>query len=294
MTVIEEELPSYYQPYSRLYIQLAHYDNTLTVQVIKAFAPFTMAQVILVKRIGEDQVSKTLQLPSTFILKIYDPRFYSHRLLNGPRPARPWTFDAEKLAADIRAEQSRTRDPDFEPWRSPEEEDDKAAWEEWYYQNAERQYFSELSAYDRLKDLQGSGIPLCYASASLQLTERAISPHILILEHIPNSVPLDKVDPGVVSTPLILCLLHTAAAFGRLGVIHTDLNPGNILFSPGDRPTRAVVIDFGESAVRDEEDDRSWAEIVDENADVTWMRKRLNTFTPAEFGELCDSTQICA
>jgi hypothetical protein len=44
------ELPSYYQPYSRLYTRLAHYDNTLIVRVIKAFAPFTMAQIILVER----------------------------------------------------------------------------------------------------------------------------------------------------------------------------------------------------------------------------------------------------
>jgi serine/threonine protein kinase len=322
MTVVEEALPSYYQPRSRLYIQLPEHDNILKVQVIKAFAPFTMAQVILVKRVGKGRVSKTLQLPRTFILKIYDPRFYSHRLPEGSRPARPWNFDAEKLAADIRAEQSRTRDPDFEPGIMPEGEDDKAAWEEWYYQNAEMQHFSEQSAYDRLKDLQGSSIPLCYGSASLRLTERgrkgarrkkkafakllalfrlrrkklfqvcdrAISPHVLILEHIPNSVPLDKVDPGVVSTQLTQSLLDTAAAFSRLGVVHTDLNTGNILFSPGDRPTRAVVIDFGESIVREEEDDQTWAEIVDENADVAYMRKRLKRFIGTEPGELGDST----
>jgi RIO-like serine/threonine protein kinase len=100
------------------------------------------------------------------------------------------------------------------------------------------------------------------------------------------------VDQKVVSAPLVRSLLHTVGKFGRLGVTHTDLNPGNTLFSPGDRPTRTVVIDFGECALRrEEEDDERWAEVVDENGDVVWMRRRLEQFLGADFvQESCDST----
>lgn len=132
MTVIKEELPSYYQPDSRLHLRLTHDDNILTLRVIKAFTPFTMAQVIQACiEENEKQPNMALGLPETFALKIYDPRFYSHRLPYGSMPARPWTLEAERAAADIRARRppSITPDPDFQPHKKPEE-DDKPGWEE--------------------------------------------------------------------------------------------------------------------------------------------------------------------
>ncbi|KIL64959.1 hypothetical protein M378DRAFT_162527, partial [Amanita muscaria Koide BX008] len=70
-----------------------------------------MAQAILVELdLGKDS-SAYLHLPETFVLKVYDPKVDPHRLPEDPRPARPWTLEAETTAAAAREEQNRGRDP---------------------------------------------------------------------------------------------------------------------------------------------------------------------------------------
>jgi len=101
---------------------------------------------------------------------------------------------------------------------------------------------------------------------------------VLVLEYIPDTVQPGNVGCAVVPEPLARSLVQAAEEFGRLGIVHTDFSPGDILFFPGDRPTRAVVIDFSQSGVREEEDDESWAEVVWQNADVRWVKKRLERF----------------
>ncbi|KAF5364703.1 hypothetical protein D9758_005525 [Tetrapyrgos nigripes] len=261
-------MSDYYQPTSLLSLQLCNASSPLTVEVISAFTPFTMAQVLLVK---DNSVSF---LKSSFILKVYDPRFYSHRHECKDRQ-RPWSSSAEAAAAAKRG--SKGRNIEFEPHQWPGE-DDKEGWEEWYYQNAEMQYHAEVSAYARLTPLQGEGVARCYGTGTLlNLSDRAVSPHFLLLEYIPDALKLDAIDPksNHVDLALLHSLVETVRQFGLFGVVHTDLNPGNILFSPGKMPTRGVVIDFGESGVREEEDEEEWREIVDQNADVYWVKKRL-------------------
>ena len=273
----EQELSDYYLPGATLLLSLGPNDDLLNVRVIQAFTPFTMSQAILVERSGqnekEDSTARSHQLPEQFLTKIYDPRFYSHRLARHWRPARPWSLEAESEAASARRKRGISRDPYFKASRQPEPED-LPGWEEWYFQNSERQYHAEAAAYGHLKKLQGSGIPHCYGTGSLQLSDRTISPHVLLLEFLPDAKSLDLVDL-VVPLSLLQPLLDAVDEFGALGVVHTDLNPGNILFSPGYQPTRAVIIDFGEAGVREEEDDLKWAEIVEECADSIWIRKRL-------------------
>ncbi|KAJ7227350.1 hypothetical protein GGX14DRAFT_419154, partial [Mycena pura] len=119
---------------------------------------------------------------------------------------------------------------------------------------------SESSAYERLASLQGTTIPRCFGSGTRSWASegRAISPHVLLLEYIPDA------------------LMKTARRFGELGVVHIDLNPSNILFAPTTRPTRAVVIDFGESAVREEDEDSDyWAETLQFARDFRIMGSRL-------------------
>jgi len=234
-----------------------------------------MSQAILVERCGENErdnsISHSCRLPKTFLVKIYDPKFFSHRLARCQRPARPWSLEAESKAAAARRE---PWDPSFEAWRQPESED-LPGWEEWYFQNSETRYHAEAAAYDFLQALQGFAIPRCYGIGSLQLSDRAISPHVLFLEFLPDAEPLALVDPNIVPLSLLQPLLDAVDEFGAFGVVHTDLNPGNIIFFPGYQPTRAAIIDFGEAGVREEEDEFEWARIVEECADSIWLRKRL-------------------
>ncbi|KIL59575.1 hypothetical protein M378DRAFT_169078 [Amanita muscaria Koide BX008] len=260
MTLVGHELPEYYQPGANLSLNLEPTNTLLFLRFLRAFTPFSMGQAILVE-LDPGNDSSVLYLPQTFILKVFDPKFFSHRLPKGSRPARPWTLEAETTAAAARKEQNRGRDPDFEPWRIPED-DDAPGWEEWYYQNAELQYHAEISAYDRLKVLQVTTLVHYYGSGLLQLSQRSIAPHALLLEYIPDAKTLDQVDPKVVSANLLHSLLETTEQFGRLGIVHSDITPGNILLSPGNRPLRAVIIDFGESGIREDESDEEWQKIV--------------------------------
>ncbi|KAG5649660.1 hypothetical protein H0H81_002661 [Sphagnurus paluster] len=109
---------------------------------------------------------------------------------------------------------------------------------------------------------------------TLALEGRAIVPHVVLLEYLPDAKTLRDVDPAVVGLPLIESLIATARAFGKLGVVPTDFNPGNILFVPGIR-THAVVIDFADSGARRDESDEEWRETVEENDDVRWMKRAL-------------------
>ena len=274
----ERELPDYYRPGATLSLSLNPNDDLLNVQVIRALTPFTMSQVILVERSGNiekdnNSISHSCRLlPKTFLAKIYDPRFFSHRRARSWRPARTWSAEAESKAAAARRQ---PRDPDFTAWYHPES-GDLPGWEEWYFQSSERQYHSEVTSYEYLQVLQGSAIPRCYGTGSLQLSDRAISPHVLFLEFLPDAETLALVNPKVVSLSVLQPLLDAADKFGPLGVVHTDLNPGNIIFSPGYQPTRATIIDFGQAGVREEEDDESeWAEIVKHNRDSVWLCKVL-------------------
>ena len=277
----ELELPDYYYPGATLSLRLGldPNDDLLNVKVIRAFTPFTMSQAIVVERCGENEKdnstshseSSSCPLPKTFVAKIYDPKFLSHRLPQCSRPARPWSVEAECKAAAARRE---PWDPYFVTWNRPERED-LPGWEEWYFQISERRYHAEAAAYECLQALQGSAIPRCYGTGLLQLSGRAISPHVLFLEFLLDAEPLALVNPKVISLSLLQPLLDAVDEFGNFGVVHTDLNPGNIIFSPGYQPTRAAIIDFGQGGVREEEDESEWAKTVEECADSIWLRKQL-------------------
>jgi hypothetical protein len=117
MTAVVEGFPSYYQPGSHLRLLSAR-GTTLEVVVLKAFTPFTMAQVILATHTenNENLATNELHLPKIFVLKVYDPRFYSHRLPDEIRPARPWTLEAERASADARNQQTDAPQP---AWNHP-------------------------------------------------------------------------------------------------------------------------------------------------------------------------------
>jgi len=53
--------------------------------------------------------------------------------------------------------------------------------------------------------------------------------------------------------------LDTVKRIRELGVLHNDFSLGNILFTFDGRSTRAVIIDFADSGMREDKDDDEWA-----------------------------------
>lgn len=259
-----DDIPHYYHSGSRLFLQLVNNDGSTTdalYTVDKAITPFTMAQAVVVHDSSGSQT----------IVKVYDPRFMSHRL-NKTRP-RPWNYPAEIAAAGIRRAglASNFTFPDRPA------SDDGVGWEAFYYQHSDIAAEDEITAYRRLVPLQGAGIPRCLGFGTISLAGRAIAPRVLLLEYLPNAQSLDKINPHLITPDVRASLVKIASGFGRLGVVHTDLNYGNIIFVVGAHGIeRAAIIDFGSSYSREDESDKDWQAIVDEQDDVTWLNKRLN------------------
>ncbi|KAF8643241.1 hypothetical protein AX16_009130 [Volvariella volvacea WC 439] len=232
------DVPDYYQPNSRLKLRLGNYDDPeqiLFVDVIRAFTPFTIAQCLLVKPSSSPPDSSFSHLPPNFVIKIYDSRWTSYR--NGPYCKCPWSCDVEVNAASKRPFPN-ARNPDFEPWPEPHD-DDVEGWEEWLFQSWEKSFDMEATTYKRLLHLQGEGISGCY-----------------------DAVTFAQVDREVVDIGVVISLMRTVKAFGRAGVMHRDLRVENILLAPAERSTRAVILDFGTAKFRDNEPDEEWEEKV--------------------------------
>ncbi|KZP33961.1 hypothetical protein FIBSPDRAFT_1035878 [Athelia psychrophila] len=278
-------LPTYYTPDTRLRLQIA--GAPFEVVVIRAFTPSTQSQVLLVR-----PAHQCSSLPPSFVLKVYDPRLDVHRECKSY--PHPWTYGAEASAATKR---TSDRNVDFSYHNKPSDEGDidddgaeimqdaderKADWEEWYYQVAVRQHHQESTSYDLLAALQGDTIPRYLGSGSLVLSSfnRAISPPVLLLEYIPDAKTLGDVDPSTIVDVegLVHTLIGAVRSFGDNGVVHMDLNQGNILFTPGDRPTRAVIVDFGQSDHREDESDLEWYDVVYCNSDEPAMTSILSHY----------------
>ena len=263
-----DNVPDYYHPGSQLSAKIVNHDGLVidaSYTVVDAFTPFTMSQVLVVQTNHKSQ--------SPIILKVYDPRCFSHRFKG--RIQHPWSYDAEKEAARQRAAPDEPFDFVF-PLEIPED-DDKVGWEQWYYQYAEVFANNEVTAYRHLTPLQGQGIPECFGSGTLNLTGRAIAPHVLILEYLPHAQTLETIAANLITQPIIDSLIITASRFGPLGVTHSDPNTGNFLFVVGQDGAlcRAVIIDFGSSYFREQESDEDWALIVRQQGDVRFLKLRL-------------------
>ena len=245
-------------------------ERTLTLTIDKPFAPFTKAVVLLAHSpdLGPDPV----------IVKIYDPRFLDERLSDTPTcPPRPWSLKAERAADAI-------WDVPYHPndvWeREPEDAKGRAAraalWEKHFRRLSTNSFGYERAVYDRLLPLQGSAIPRLLATGTIiPPDERAIRPPAVIIEYIPDAVSLCDVPAELVTPELCTTLLRIVDSFGSYGVVHTDMNWNNVLFTPRERPTRVVVIDFGCGGVRmEDQDEEDWKETVrcgNDSRRVRWV-----------------------
>ncbi|KIM90164.1 hypothetical protein PILCRDRAFT_1526 [Piloderma croceum F 1598] len=179
----------------------------------------------------------------------FDPRFISHRF----QSKYPWD-----LAAEVQATQQRLHNTPFD-FEFP----------------SNNSFSNEIAAYSRLRPLQGGGVPKCLGSGTLNLPGRLISPNVLFLEYLKDAQSLRDVETKLIAELIVNALKETVSAFGRLGVANCDLNYGNIVFLVGCGGIyRAVIIDLGNSCVRDEE----WDAIVEEQSDVHLEKRLARTF----------------
>ena len=221
--------------------------------ILKAFVPFTKSQVLLV-----ELQPPIFGIPSPIILKVYDPRFIGDRERPSPSSRildRPWSLSLEIATAERRKAIARNEHlDDYDDLCYGDF--DELLWEECFYRTTEDAFKSELAAYSRLQDLQGVGIPHFYASGNLAVDSfRPVSPHVLAIEYIPGET-LNTINPSSVPRSLARSLITTACSFPSYGIIYCDLHTDNILFSL--RLSRVVVIDFGQSFVREDELDSEW------------------------------------
>lgn len=264
-----------FPPDSPLAVSLNGATNPETFHVIRSFTPFTKAQVYLVRP------EPNTDLPPQVILKVYDPRFLDDRYPKSSRlPSRPWTLQAESVAAMKRKRiESGEIDDDFHvDLLYGDEEADPSLWEEHFFRLMKECFESELEAYKRLDDIQGRSIPKFFGAGRLipnPLDSRAIEPSAVLTEYIPG-VSLCDIDPVLVCPDLYEPLIAAVATFSKHGVFHDDINQNNILFSPAEAPNRAVLIDFGCAALRDaEQPDEEWDEAVRFANDVGMLRLLL-------------------
>ncbi|KAJ6532687.1 hypothetical protein DFH09DRAFT_1407917 [Mycena vulgaris] len=270
-------LHPYYQPGAQISLNLRscaddRTERNVQATVVKALTPFTMSQVLLVDI--DSPIPDILPATKTsFILKVYDPRFLQHRKGTKSSAPHPWTLAAETTAARRRAFGADTFLPTWWP-----DDADAAGWEEYYHANAQQIFKNELAAYTRLRSLQDRAIPRCHAHGTLVLptpAKRMVVPHVLLLSHVPGPA-LRAVHPARVAPPVARALVDTVRAFGVLGVIHDDLRPDNILLFPGDDPERAFVIDFGNAEVRAEQTDEEWEWAVAEKDEPKLVEMMLD------------------
>jgi hypothetical protein len=247
--------------------------------VLKAFLPPTQGLVLLVA---------VAAVPAPVILKIYDPRFMSGRDFPSRLPPRPWSLEHEIAAAERRGAVARgERADDYDEYAKYE---DPLVFEEFLYRHAMESFEAERTAYERLRALQGDGIPRCYGIGTVQLPSpdehrpRPLRPPFLLLEYVDGQTPA-SVDAKLVPRSLARELLHTIRRIGAHEVVHADLHQNNIIFahapsshpiSPGAPFSRAVVIDFGCAFFRRSEDsDYDWQMAVNAENDFDRVCQQL-------------------
>ncbi|TDL16171.1 hypothetical protein BD410DRAFT_795592 [Rickenella mellea] len=264
-------VPSYYTPNSELVLDLKE-GGRLKVKVVKVFTPFLRCQVSLVK-VTEDLAD----LPSTFIIKTFDPRFDGVRFMHEGADENPWSREAE-----AEAEALRRRGTPRRPQRDYElpEDDDVVAWEQFCYERMDCAYSVEVEAYQRLRSLQGVHIPTFYGEAKLLTTDvkRAIIPRALLVQYIPNLLPIDKISKDLITPTLAKSFLNLLKTFHAHGVIQNNVNGAhaNLVVSRSETgETRAFVVYFGSAVVRGDETEEEWWNIVFHLADTKFTLRQL-------------------
>jgi hypothetical protein len=283
-------VPALYRPGSTLNIRTSKLYH-VTVVVEKVFTPFTTSQVLVV-RVLSPLPSHPSLLNSPVILKIYDPRYVEGRGATYSSDGSllqeecPWTLDKEVATVEhlkVHPDCWYCDDVDYEV--NDEVHMCRRASDSWT---------REVDAYHILANssLSGSTVPIFYESGDLILDEtRAIIPRVILLEYIPDVTSVSSLgDIGVITPWHVRTLVATAVRFNKLGVVHWDINRGNVLIGA----KRAVIIDFGESTSQIQGyikkfSDNDWGGQVDESQDPMAVERMVTQPDPTTASRLADA-----
>jgi serine/threonine protein kinase len=257
-------------------------NQTLPFEIIHPFIPFTKSQVYLVRPALEADKGR---LPPEVILKIYDPRYLDDRLPPTPkskRPIRYWSLEAETQAAERRKRvESSSAPDDFDEDLLYEDVVEPWLYEEHFYRLLKVCWESEVACLRKLEGFQGTVVPRLFESGStviLPPATRAIEPFAVVMEYIPGRT-LQRLTPAEVNSippSVFRPLVDAVSKFVENGAVHNDISANNILLSPVECPTRAVLIDFGCGAVREDyETEEEWEFSSDFASDLEHLKITL-------------------
>ncbi|TDL16181.1 hypothetical protein BD410DRAFT_808299 [Rickenella mellea] len=184
----------------------------------------------------------------------------------------PWSQQAEAEAEALRhlGTPKNTQYSTLMSFRK----NDLVGWEQFCYKRMEFDYLTEVEAYQRLQLFQGRHIPMFYGEAKLITTDvtRAIIPRAILIEYIPDAIPLHNMNKDSISLTLAKSFLEILKEFHARGVVHNDLNYGNILVCRSENgQARAFIIDFEHPCLRESNSDAEWADIVHQLGDTRFM-----------------------
>ena len=249
----------------------------------------------MVVRVVSPLPSHPFLLNSLAILKIYDPRYLEEREVTYSsddgsflQAENPWTLEKEVEVAE-----HRKVHPDCH--------------RNWHCAYVDYEVNVELNMYGRVSDswtrevdayhilanssLSGSTLPIFYDSGDLILDEtRAIIPRVVLLEYIPDVTSVSGLgDIRAITPRQVRTLVAATVKLNELGVVHRDINRGNILIGP----KRAVIIDFGESisqiqgGIKKFSDDDWWCQ-VDESKDPIAVERMVTQPDPCRLSDADD------
>ncbi|KNZ74295.1 hypothetical protein J132_07345 [Termitomyces sp. J132] len=224
-----------YKPGVHLTLALCAHNESLEIQIVKAFTPFTSSVVLLVQA-----ESTALQLPSPFILKVADRRL-----------APIWDFDREN---DYQA-RLQSHVETFGTTIIPKKDEELPLWihmlKNWEFY--ESSHVKEREAYKWFTEAQKLElIPRFYGTAQLRMDESACHPsltHIkcLLFQYIYGRT-MGSFRPGIdlsaeEAEVMSQRVLQLGRDLRRYGVSHNDIHVDNIIIrSTNNRP---VLIDWG-------------------------------------------------
>ncbi|KZT63540.1 hypothetical protein DAEQUDRAFT_733693 [Daedalea quercina L-15889] len=214
----------------------------------------------------------------TVIIKVYDPRVLNDR--TATKVKKLWTLAAEQRALQDRACEGFQWNDDV-LYEDDPDPDDEEGWvmraanhEQNFFHLMIQCYNTERAAYERLHRYQGTALArlLGVGHWNVAPATRAIQPPVLVFEYIPGT-SIHDIRPELIDSAMCVSLVAAVDTFASLGVAHADVHDGNILFTPQERPERAVIVDFGCAIVKeDSTSEEDWKEMARFEGDGQWIR----------------------
>ncbi|KAG6882879.1 hypothetical protein C0993_008800, partial [Termitomyces sp. T159_Od127] len=233
--------PEVYKPGTRLRLTLLEHNESLKVEILKAFTPFTNSVALLVK-----PESSVLQLPPCLVLKLADRRVEED-----------WNFDGEQDYQESIQSHIKTFGT-IKSLRKPDEVPPPWWYMLEYWDYYERGLSKEREAYRCLSEAQDLGlVPRFFGSAQLKMDETACHPsltHIngLLLEHVEGRT-MASYQPGInisVEEAEVISqrVLQLGRDLRRYGVNHCDITVNNVIIRCNDGCP--VLIDWAHANIR--------------------------------------------